>query len=121
MHGSAPSGEDTFGHRRAGEARSARARGGIDGRFGEERFQSGAPAGEIEGGAERARDTLHGLRVDADGRGEDGDLAGQRLEHSEPEALPLGWHDHGVGGGYPERHACGLDAAEREQPGANGP
>ena len=37
--------------------------------------------------AERARDAVEGRRVDADGRGEDGDVARERLEHGEAEAL----------------------------------
>ncbi len=58
------------------------------------------------------------LRVNADGGGEHGHVAGERLEHGQPEALALGGHEHGVGGVDEQRHARGLDAAEREQLGA---
>ena len=53
--------------------------------------------------------------MDADGGGEHGHVAGERLEHGQPEALALGGHEDGVGGVDPEGHPGGVDAAEREQ------
>ena len=54
--------------------------------------------------------------MDADGRREHRDVAGERLEHGQAEALALGGHDDGVGRVDPQRHALGVDASEREQP-----
>ncbi len=53
--------------------------------------------------------------MDADRRGEDRHVAGERLQHGQPEALALGWHQHGVGGIDPQGHALGVDRAERQQ------
>ena len=72
------------------------------------------PAGELERGAEGAGDPLEDLLVDADRRGEDGHVAGERLEHRQAEALALGGDEHAVGGVDPERDPLGRHATERE-------
>ena len=48
---------------------------------------AGPPGARVERGAQRARDPVERRRVDADRRREHGDVAGERLEHGEPEAL----------------------------------
>ena len=109
---------DLLGHRR-GRERSAAARPATRGSSRPQvRRQRGAPALQLEGGAERALDARERLGVDPDRRRQHRHVAGQRLEHGQPEALALGRHEHGVGGVHPQRHALGLDASEREQLGA---
>ena len=50
-----------------------------------------------------------------DRRGQHRHVAGERLEHGEPEALVRGGHEHGVGGVDVEGHLEGMNAAEREE------
>ena len=45
-------------------------------------------------------------RRDPDRRGQHGDVAGERLEHREPEALAVRRDEHGVRRVDPERHVC---------------
>ena len=78
---------------------------------------------ELERRAQRAVDARERLGVDADGRGEHGHVAGERLEHGQPEALALGGHEHGVGGVHPQRHALGGStppSASSSTPAARG-
>ena len=79
------------------------------------RFQRRPPAAELERSAQRAGHLAQGVGVDADGGGEHGHVAGERLEHRQPEALALGGHQHGVGGVDPQRHARRVDRPEGEQ------
>ena len=65
------------------------------------------------------------LRRDPDRRREHGHVAGQRLEHGEPEALALGGDQHRVGGVDPQRHVgrarrrrASAAARRRRPPGA---
>jgi hypothetical protein len=53
--------------------------------------------------------------VDADGGRQDGDVAGERLEHGEAEALGVGGHEHGVRGVDPEGDLVGRRGAEGRQ------
>ena len=103
------------------EALGARAPGDARVGLAQCRLERGAPAAR----ARTARRACRRRRSSAsrwmpDGRGEHGHVAGERLEHGQAEALALGGHEHGVGGVDPQRHALGLDAAERQQLDADG-
>ncbi len=78
------------------------------------------PTLQLERCAQRPREPVERLCVDAHRRGQHGHVAGQRLQHRQPEALALGGHEHGVRGVHVQRHALRLHAAERQQPRSDG-
>ena len=53
--------------------------------------------------------------MDADRRGQHGDVACERLQHGQAEALVRGGHEHGVGGVDVEGHLEGRNAPERQE------
>ena len=74
-----------------------------------------APRVEVVRRAERPRDAVEGDRVIADGGGEDGHVARERLEDGQAEALVVGRHDDGVRGVDPVGDLERLNPAEGEQ------
>ncbi len=78
-------------------------------------FQDRSPSAEVERSAQGAVHVLQGLGMNAGGGREHGHVAGERLEHGQPEALVIGGHEDGVGGVDPQRNPGGVDRSEREQ------
>jgi ribonuclease PH len=84
------------------------------------RLERRAPARQLEGCAQRALDALDRFAMDANGGGDNGDVARERLQHGQAEALTLGGYEHDVGRVDPQRYPCRVDAAERQQLDADG-
>jgi glutamate racemase len=85
-------------------------------RHGQVRRQRVPPCVQVERAAVRPRNPVQHLRGDSGRGGEHRDIARERFQHRQPEALALRGHEDGVGGVHPERHLLRVDVAKREQP-----
>src|SRR5205823_1072730 len=93
----APCLRDARCHRRRGEALGALAATYTGVLRAHERRERLAPEPPVIWCANAARDAFERRSVDADGRREHRNVARERLEDREAEALALRWHDNGVG------------------------
>ena len=104
VQGGAPGVDHAPGHHVAGPPLGARAPG--DARIGIGQMRAPAPPSSVRGHrARRAcrRSPSSACGCDPDRGGEHRHVAGQRLEHGQPEALALGGDEHRVGGVDPQR------------------
>ncbi len=113
--GGAPGREHLFGHAQRRERLGVGAPGYTGVWVAQMGSQRVAPGIELERSAQRAGHVAQRLWMDADGRGEHGDVAGQRLEHGQPEALARGGDEHGVGCVDPQGDELGRDGVEGAQ------